>query len=170
MKIIALSKGKETIVSDEDYEFLSQWKWCYGKRGYATRTNKRTNKHDSIHRLVMERLIGRELASNEICDHINRNRLDNRRDNLRLVTLTENNANRGKTKGCSSIYKGVCKSITKYTRKDGSISKYVNWIAYIGSRKNRKNLGVFPTEKEAAIAYNIAALKTYGEFAALNNV
>lgn len=149
MKIITLSKGEKSIVSNEDYDFLSQWKWCYGKRGYATRTNKKTKKHDSIHRLVMERIIGRKLNSNEICDHINRNRLDNRRSNLRLVTLTENNINRKKLEGCSSIYKGVCRNVTRYTRKDGSISTYVKWMAYIGSRKSRKALGLFKNRKRS---------------------
>ena len=110
MKQIKLSNGMECIVDDEDFDFLSKWKWkyhkalgCYG--GYAVRNSydRKTKKHLAIfiHRLVNNTPAG--LST----DHINGNKLDNRKENLRSVTQVENMHNRGKQKNNRTGTKGV---------------------------------------------------------------
>lgn len=87
----------EIIVSEEDFEYFSQFSWCLDKRGYIART---TNKKDvgvktariKMHREVF-RLQGISIPADLVPDHINRNRLDNRRENLRLATASQNASN-----------------------------------------------------------------------------
>lgn len=92
-------------------------------------------------------------------DHINGNRLDNRKVNLRTCTHTENMRNRNVRPKSSktSIYKGVYK--LKNAKK---------WTASIHINKKEKYLGVYVNEDDAAIAYNKAAEKYFGEFASYN--
>lgn len=94
------------------------------------------------------------------CDHINHDTLDNRRDNLRICTVSQNNMNRKKSrKTQSSIYKGVC----WYARSR-------KWIARIKYYETKYHLGYFDSEIEAAKAYNNKARELFGEFAKLNNL
>ena len=91
-------------------------------------------------------------------DHINHNGIDNRRANLRLATHRQNSYNRIHfTKNPSSKYKGV--SFRKRTKK---------WDAKIRYDGKNKHIGSFKDEIEAAKAYDEAAKKYQGEFAALN--
>ena len=91
-------------------------------------------------------------------DHINGNGLDNRKANLRICDHMKNMWNKKKSKDRSSIYKGVV-----------CVKKCKNsWIACITHMKNKMYLGSFKTEIEAAMAYNVAAVKFYGEYARLN--
>jgi hypothetical protein len=102
MKKIFLSQGKFAIVDECLFEWLIQWKW-YHSKGYAAR-NIGGRKNKSIvwmHRLINDTPDGFET------DHINRNKLDNRRENLRSVTKSQNGLNKGKNKNNKSGYKGV---------------------------------------------------------------
>jgi hypothetical protein len=107
---IQLSNGSETIVDDEDFEFLSQWKWKFLKAngcsgGYACRTiYNKTNKSFGL--LLMHRLLNKT-EQGMITDHINGDKLDNRKSNLRTVSDVWNMHNRGKNKNNTSGYKGV---------------------------------------------------------------
>jgi hypothetical protein len=94
-----------------------------------------------------------------IVDHVNRDRLDNRRSNLRLVTVAQNTQNSGpkKTKGRTSSFKGVC--LDKQSGK---------WQAQIKVKGISKYLGQFYDEADAAKAYDVAAKQVYGEFAYQN--
>lgn len=152
---IKLTQGKYTIVDADDYEWLSQYKWCAHKKGrgyfYAERRNK--HKTDSIHRLVIN------VPKNMQVDHINGDTLDNRKENLRICSRWQNSRNRKKQKKpSSSKYKGVI--------WDGES----RWRAKIVVNKRKINLGGYLTEEEAAIAYNVAAKKYHKKFAKLNEI
>ena len=111
--------------------------------------NKRTSTY--MHRLIMD------VKKNEYVDHINGDTMDNRECNLRICTLEQNQANQMKRKNkTKSIYKGV------------SINRIGKYIAYIGFKNKYIHLGCFNDEKEAALAYNEAAKKYFGDFARIN--
>ena len=156
MKEIPLTRGKVAIVDDEDYAELSKRKWCTtpngGKQLYAARTRPRM----SMHRIILKAQPGQQV------DHINGNSLDNRRCNLRFANTSQNAANQQKRNG-SSRFKGVA-----IERRTYSLKK--RWRARIKLRGKRYNLGYFHTEEEAALAYNQAAQKHFGEFARLNQL
>ncbi len=97
MKKIPLTQGKFALVDDEDFEYLNQWKWKF-LSGYAAR--KKGKKTIYMHRLVNNTL------DNKSTDHINMNKSDNRKENLRSSTSSQNKFNRD-SMGGSSKYKGV---------------------------------------------------------------
>jgi hypothetical protein len=105
-----------------------------------------------IHRLIL----GLTADDKVMVDHINRNGLDNRRENLRLATCSQNQFNKGAI-GRTSSFKGV--SLAKKNNK---------WQALVCKDKKLKWLGYFLTELEAAQAYDNAAVILHGEFALLN--
>ena len=144
MKTILLTKGKISLVDDEDYDWLNQWKWQFGGHRYAVRTTNH-NKKIYMHRLIMYAPQGIEV------DHINGNELDNRKINLRLATRQQNQFNQ-KPRSLSG-YKGV------YLRKSDQ-----KWVVYV----KRKFIGSYKEKIEAAKHYNIVASQLYGEFARLN--
>src|SRR5574341_305184 len=99
MKEIKLNNGSVCIVDDDDYEDLNKYKWKVSKWGYAVRELQRNGKWSTI---LMHRVVNRTPVG-MVTDHINGNKLDNRRFNLRTCTTTENNANRSKEPGKTSI-------------------------------------------------------------------
>jgi len=151
---IPLTQNKFAIVGPRDYAFLMQWKWSYGN-SYAVRTNA-NNKRIYMHRIILERTGFKNFANS---DHINRNRLDNRRCNLRPATDRQSQCNRGKQKNNSSGYIGV--SWEKQKRK---------WEANIKVNRKKIFLGYYNDPKKAAKAHNLAACKYHGQFAVLNEV
>lgn len=156
MKKIPLSRGLEAIIDDDDYELLSKYSWSVGggtrRYPYAITTIQK-NKSLKMHRLIMR------AKKNQLIDHINHDTLDNRKENLRICTQSQNQANRKKHKKTSSKFKGV------------NFYKRVNaWRARIQINKKDINIGWFLLEREAAIAYNEVAKKHFGEFALLNDV
>lgn len=164
-KAIPLSRGQVAIVDDADFKFLTQWKWSAMKRRrglgwYAVRTTWKGGRTDAcffMHRV----LVGAEPG--QMVDHRDGDGLNNRRSNLRIATQAQNNANARKHrmkagKPCASPYKGVSKCGSKPNP----------WKAIITVSGRMIHLGVFPTQKAAARAYDAAARLHYGEFAKLN--
>lgn len=158
MKEIVLTKGQKTFVSDEDYEYLMQWRWYMHNSGYACRKvrygPRKENKTRTIfmHRVIMD--CGYITEDDIFIDHINGNKLDNRRENLRYATAAENVRNRVKAPNNTSGYKGV--SYHRFTGK---------WQATIGANNKQFYLGLYSTPEEAHEAYKAAALELHGEFA-----
>lgn len=155
MKEIPLSKGKITIVDDLDYEWLSQWKWCVSNKGYAQRNTPKADGRVTTIRMHSQ-IVG--IKPGFQADHINGDRLDNRRSNLRHATCAQNSENREKVRG-NSQFKGVGQ------RKDTQ-----KWRAIIQKGATVHYIGQFSTEVEAALAYNKVAISLFGEFARLNVV
>lgn len=106
------------LVSEEDYGHLLRFKWFQHKAGYAYRAV--SERYEFLHRRVMGCLYG----DGRVVDHINLNKLDNRRENLRLVTHKFNAQNRLTNKRNTSGYVGVTKFYDQWQariRKDGKI-------------------------------------------------
>lgn len=154
MREIPLSRGKVALVDDEDYEFLSKWKWSFHPRGYATRTSRKDDTYGRVtipmHRAVL-RLDGNNRS---LVDHVNTNKLDKRRSNLRLCTPSQNHANKPRSNKNTSGYKGVSWDSTRQ-----------KWKAGITVKQKARNLGRFSTPEEAHAAYLAAAREAFGEFA-----
>lgn len=157
MKEIKLTRGKTTLVDDEDFEFLNQWKWqAHGCRGilYARRRQKNNDgSHSVIH---MHKEVMKVSGTNTIIDHKDRNSLNNQKANLRTCNTSQNTANSRKRLGCTSKHRGVAKY------RDGK------WRAYAAKNGKMIHLGYFEDESDAAKKYNEVALKLHGEFANLN--
>lgn len=141
------SKGNKFLIDFEDYEKVSVHTWYLDSKGYFASKNV-----GRLHRFLMNAPDGKEV------DHINRDKTDNRKENLRIVGRSENSQNRNKHKNKTVChYKGVY--INKKTNK-----------YYAVVIKNRKchYSKMFDTEKDAALAYNKIAIDLYGENAFQN--
>jgi hypothetical protein len=135
MKKIELTQGKYTLVDDKDFEWLNQWKWCYSFYGYAIRNkNWKNGKPQGL--IYMHRLIN-NTPNGLHTDHINRNKLDNRRENLRSATDTQNAINKGLRKDNTSKIIGV------------SLFRNGKWRSYITFKKQTIHLGYFRDIEEA---------------------
>lgn len=152
-RVIPLTQGKFAIVDAEDYERLSEHKWCVqrkkGGRFYAVR--RAGGKIIRMHREIMNAPPGM------VCDHKNHNTLDNRKSNLRTCTQAQNIYNQLPRDGGTSRYKGV------YWPKDKC-----RWEAKIGHNGRAIHIGYYDYEADAAIAYDDMAIELFGEFACLN--
>lgn len=153
MKNILTSQGRFAIVDDEDFDFLSKYKW----QSFAAKKTFYATAHINGKTVYMHRMIMGVLNTKKIIDHIDHDGLNNCRYNLRAATYSQNNMNtlHRRRKNPTSKYKGVhWDSITK------------KWRAGIMHRK----IGRFVNEVDAAIAYNERAFELFGEFACLNEV
>ena len=151
---VPLTQGKIALIDDVDAD-LTDFKWHALKSKsnfYAARRIK--EKMILLHRVVLSRMIKRELIVGEQCDHINCNELDNRRYNLRVCNHTENNRNKSIIISNTSGYKGVSWS-----------KKSSKWRADIMVNSQQIYLGLFDDPREAYEAYKEAALKYFGDFA-----
>jgi len=151
LRYIPLTRGLFAIVDAADYEWLSRHRWTAqgGGKPYACR--RPTTGTIWMHRLIMQAPDGM------VVDHIDGNSLNNRRSNLRICTPRQNTANRAKTRNGTSRFKGV-----HFCTRDRK------WRAQIGVDGERRFIGDFDDEVEAARAYDRKAAELFGEFAYLN--
>lgn len=156
MKEILLTQNKSTIVDDEDYEYLNQFKWCLNEnkqRNHLSVSKRPTKKEStkSMHRLIMNAQPG------EYVDHINRNPLDNRKCNLRLCSNSQNTMNRCIASNNTSGFKGVC-----FNKKEK------RWTSTVRTNGIRYFCGYHDTAIKAALAYDKKARELFKEFTYTN--
>lgn len=137
--------GDFFIFDLEDYEKLKEYTWCKGRSGGYAIASK-NGVHVSAHRLIMD------CPKGLIIDHINHDTWDNRKINLRICTIAENNLNKLPRKN-------------RYTNKTGVRFDGKKWRAYIAKDNVDYSLGAFKTEMEAIKARKEAEVKFFGEFA-----
>jgi hypothetical protein len=153
IKIELCNENKEVagyaIIDKEDYEHVKGYRWYKHISGYAYNSSTKTFLHQHI----------AQLMGIKNTDHINRDRSDNRKTNLREATLFENARNKGVRKNSKSGYTGV-----------NWITNESKYRAYINVSDKKIPLGGFDNPVDAAKAYNEAAVKYFGEFACLNKL
>lgn len=159
MREITLTKGFVSMVDDEDFDHINQWKWqatmMHGSP-YATRKERRAwngsrvvSRSFYLHREVM----GLKHGDKRKVDHRSPLlTLDNRKENLRFATNSGIGANRHKPKNNTTGFKGVCRQGNRFRSE-------------IRVKRKKINLGTWATPEEASAAYAIAAVKYFGEFA-----
>ncbi len=134
---------------DKEFAHLDKHKWSWSLRNSVVK-----DKGDKLHHLIMGKP-----PEGMVIDHINRDPKDNRKANLRIVTLHQNAQNISKQKNNTSGFRGV------WYRKD-----LKKWQADIKVNYKKLYLGIYKSKEEAALAYNEAAIKYFGEYAVLNEV
>ena len=149
MKSILLTKGRIAFVDNENYEWLNQFKWHLDSKGYAIRWSPRN--HYKRHYIYMHRVINKTPKGLET-DHIDGNKLNNQKFNLRTVTHQENCRNNHKPTS-NSGFLGV--SWRNTTNK---------WRAYIHVNGKMKEVGTFSNIEDAIKARKIAE-QTYWQSA-----
>lgn len=152
--VLKTNKNIEFLIDDEDYPKVKAFTWYLSKIGYIVcdiQVNK-VKKQIRLHRLLMN-----VEQKNILIDHINRNRLDNRKSNLRIANKQQNAANSKISIRNTSGFKGVT------FKKDKG-----KWKAYIAVNNKQIHLGYYDTANEAAKKYNQSASEYFGEFANQN--
>jgi hypothetical protein len=147
-KRIPLGRGLFALIDDEDYELIAAFSWhLHGSsncEGYYAASNVK------MHRMIINAPPG------TVVDHINGNKLDNRKKNLRFCTHAENQQNT-KSRGGSSRYKGV-----HYNKKSKK------WLGAFMFNGTHYYCGMFESEKECARAVDEKRKEVCNEFAVLN--
>ena len=140
--------GYKVLIDDEDYEKVMSYKWSIHDKAKANIYFRATRKNK---RIKLHRLIFGKIKEGCVLDHINGNTLDNRKSNLRAVTITQNNRNRKNMN--STGLKGVSYH-----------PKCHKWQARICTDTGRISLGYFDTKQLAHLAYCEASKKYHGEY------
>lgn len=149
MREIPLSRGMVALVDNEDYEWLSQWKW-QAKRSPPNHWSAygRVNGVPTfMHRLLIH------VPDGMMVDHINRNSLDNRKENLRVANAQENARNRSRQSNNSSGFTGV------YYNK-----KLNKWQVQIKVNGRHIHLGVYSELSDAVFVRKSKEKELFGEF------
>jgi hypothetical protein len=152
------ARGRVALVDEADFDLVMQFRWYVregerprrpdGPYAFANPYRDGRQRPVSMHKLI---------TGWPSTDHVNHNGLDNRRENLRPATASQNGANRRPVLGHSSQYKGV----RWYPPRS-------NWCARIRVNGKLHHLGYFANEADAGRAYDAAATEFFGEYASLN--
>jgi hypothetical protein len=148
---VTLTLGNRAIIDVDSIHLVDQWNWHDNGKGYATRNVSMPNgkqKKIKLHHVILSVEYGFYV------DHINGNTFDNRIENLRSCTPSQNMANRRINKNNVCGLKGV------HRRADGRV-----WKSQISVDSRVIYLGSYRTPEEAHAAYAAAAIRYYGEFA-----
>lgn len=146
---LGVGAKNDYAIVDKEFAWLEKYKWVICVAGYS---------FNSKIGLLHHQIIGKPEKGYEV-DHKNRDRLDNRLCNLRIITHHQNCMNMSKPSNNTSGYKGV--SWNKNRNK---------WVSYINFNNKRITLGYYDTPEQAALKYNDAAINYFGEYANLNNI
>lgn len=149
---VPLGLKRYALVDEADYLLVSRFRWHKSRAGYAA-TRASSGRYGRV--LLLHRLI-LPVPAGLLTDHVNRNKLDNRRTNLRVATHAQNGYNARKPSNSRTLYRGV------------SLTLSGRWRARISVDGTAKLLGRFDSPEEAARAHDTAARKFHGEFAVLN--
>jgi len=146
MKHIQLTKGQVAIIDNRDYKRVSKWSWYYDRYAKRNHWDKENKKYVGwyMHAFIMNTPKGMDT------DHINGDKLDNRRSNLRILTRSQNKASSSlQYSNNTTGYKGV-----HYDKDRGK------YMAFICVKGEMNNLGRFDN-KEDAVAIRKVAEKQY---------
>ena len=153
MREISLTRGLVALVDDADYDVVvaaGKWHANPHRNTFYARRNihlcDRRTTSVQMHNLV---------TGWSFVDHVNGDGLDNRRANLRPADHSKNAMNRAMAANNTSGFKGVSRRGSK-------------WVAYVKVKGRQTHLGYFDTPQQAALAYDAAALESFGEFARPN--
>jgi hypothetical protein len=157
MKLIELSQGRVAIVDDEDFDWLSAWKWHYHRRkgaitGYARRTDRKNGDQRTI-QMHNEIYHHYHRESFQELDHINTCGCDNRKSNIRLATRSANCVNKQRRSDNTSNKTGVT-----WYRQDQK------WVARLQLPGKRLYLGGFVKKKDAIAARRHAEIAHFKEY------
>lgn len=164
MKTVGKYSGVSFYVEEEDYQRLQLWEYRWTRsldHGKTYVKALKNRKRIRLHRLIMGCL---DEPRSVFIDHIDGNGLNNLRSNLRVTDNCGNQRNRRKSLSAktSSRFKGVYRE----TRKNKN-----PWVTYITLTKGKKTyLGCCPSQEEAALSYNNAAMEHFGVMACLNDL
>lgn len=134
---LRLVNSDRVALVDAEYAWLAKYRWRLDKRGYVFRHSEK--------KITLHRQIIRDVPTGYLVDHINRDRLDNRAKNLRLLTPEQSAQNRGSYRGSTSRYRGVFWD-----------SERQRWAATVGHNGRNYHQGRFDSEEEVAFAAQAA--------------
>jgi hypothetical protein len=166
MEYIQLTSGQKTIVDDKDYKRLMNFKWFASKDGmgyFAARWKSKNEPNYLPKNIRMSReILNIHDSAIKVSHKDKSNILDNRRNNLKVCLAQKYICFlKSPNKNALSKYKGVYHDNDKRKRVK-------RWAADISCNKKRYRLGRFLTEEGAAITYDFAAERLFGEYAWLN--
>ena len=152
----AKTEGANALVSKNCIDTILVFSWYLGKDNYPVAYQSVDGKIKLGKGLKMHKLLHLNAPSGMVIDHINRNRLDNRMENIRICTQKENSFNTSKNKNSKNKYKGVKQM------KNGL------WKASITHNKNKYEINDIPNELDAAKVYDSMAEELFGDYAGKN--
>lgn len=149
---VPLTQGQHAVIDAADWPLIAHANWFIIDSGYAVCNGDVGGRKRLVY--MHKVLLGDQAEPGQYGDHEDRNKLNNRRYNLRPSTPSQSAVNQGKRVGATSKHRGV------YVGSGG------RWLVKLRGKK----VGIFNTEREAAEAFNRAAVAAYGQFAVLNQL